>query len=150
MNELIAALRAVHTSTFAFYFKAHGFHWNVEDKNFPMYHDFFGELYQEVFSAVDTLAELIRTLDEYAPGSINEVYSNSNIADKLIVGDAQSMVKGLFDSNQALLAIITRAYNLAEKYSEFGISNALQDRIEAHKKHAWMLRSMLKVSNNDR
>ena len=49
--------------------KAQNFHWNVEGDNFPQYHEYFGNFYEEVYSAVDKIAEYIRTLDSYSPGS---------------------------------------------------------------------------------
>ena len=144
MNELIEALKTVQATNFALYLKAHNYHWNVEGSDFPMYHSFFSSFYEEVHGAVDTIAELIRTLDEYAPGSLIEFSKRSNITDELGHPGVQQMVGNLFAGNQTLITDLVAAYKLAEKFSEFGISNALQDRIEAHKKHAWMLRSMLK------
>ena len=144
MNELIEALKTVQATNFTLYLKAHNYHWNVEGSDFPMYHSFFGSFYEEVFGAVDTIAELIRTLDEFAPGSLVEFSKRSNITDELGHPGIQQMVGNLFAGNQTLLTDLIAAYKLAEKFSEFGILNALQDRIEAHKKHAWMLRSMLK------
>lgn len=144
MNDLIDSLKEVQSSTFAFYLKAHNYHWNVEGDKFPMYHDFFGDLYTEAHSAVDKLAELIRTLDEYAPGSLGEFSKRTVVADETSVPDVKQMVINLFSDNQKLLNSLTNAYKLAEKYSEYGISNALQDRIETHKKHAWMLRATSK------
>ena len=70
MEELINKMKVVLASSFAFYLKAHNFHWNVEGVNFPQYHEFFGNLYEEVHSAIDKIAEEIRALDAYAPGSL--------------------------------------------------------------------------------
>lgn len=144
MNELIEALKTAHSTNFALYLKAHNYHWNVEGSDFPMYHAFFSDFYEEVFDANDKLAELIRTLDDYAPGSLSEFSKRSSIADETGHPSTGQMIGKLYTDNQSLLSDLTIAYKIAEKFSEFGISNALQDRIEAHKKHAWMLRSMLK------
>lgn len=149
MNELIEALKTAHATTFAFYLKAHSYHWNVESDDFPMYHDFFGKLYEDAFGAVDTIAELIRTLDVYAPSSFRELMNYSVIEDSdVTVPEDEDMVSNLFRFNQITLNELTNAYKLAERFSEFGISNAIQDRIEIHKKHAWMLRSMTKGESN--
>ena len=64
MDELNTSLKIVMANTYAMYFKAHGFHWNVEGKDFSQFHDFFSGIYQELFAAVDTIAEEIRALDE--------------------------------------------------------------------------------------
>lgn len=148
MNELIESLKVCHANSFAFYLKAHNYHWNVEGENFPMLHDFFNKLYTEVHSAVDVIAELIRTLDEYTPGSLSDLKSRSQIPDERNVPSSEVMISNLFRDNQITLESLINGYKTAEKYSEFGISNALQDRIEIHKKHAWMLRSMIKENNN--
>ena len=52
--------------------KAQNFHWNVEGDNFPQYHEFFGNFYEEVYSAVDKIAEYIRTLDSIV-NAINNI-----------------------------------------------------------------------------
>ena len=70
MEELISALRRALADSFVLYFKAHAYHWNVEGINFPQYHDFFAELYQEIHAAIDPMAEQIRTLDAYAPRAL--------------------------------------------------------------------------------
>lgn len=60
-------LKQVLGTSFAFYIKAAGFHWNIEGPNFPQYHAFLGDLYNEVYGSIDQLAEIIRQLDSYAP-----------------------------------------------------------------------------------
>ncbi len=144
MNELIEALKTALATNFALYLKAHNYHWNVEGDDFPMYHDFFGKFYEEVFDANDILAELIRTLDDYAPGSLSEFSRRSAIGDETGQPNTNQKIRNLFTDNQTMLGELINTYKVAEKYSEFGVSNAIQARIESHKKHAWMLRSMLK------
>ena len=73
------SLKVALADTFAFYLKAHYFHWNVTGADFPQYHDFLGNLYQEVYGAVDPIAELIRTTGDYAPGSFSRYAELSNI-----------------------------------------------------------------------
>lgn len=141
MNELTNALVKSLADSAAFYLKAQGFHWNVEGDDFPMYHDFFGELYSEVYGAVDTIAELIRTLDVKAPAGIDALAKLTSI-ESSTVSDTDAMISELYRDNQTLLTSLHDTYRLAERFSEFGISNFIQDRIQAHKKHAWMLRSM--------
>jgi starvation-inducible DNA-binding protein len=69
METLIEIMRKVLADAYAFQLKANNYHWNVEGPNFVQYHDFLGELYNEVFAATDMIAEQIRALDAYAPGS---------------------------------------------------------------------------------
>ena len=144
MMELVEALKKAQATTFALYLKAHNFHWNVEGPDFAQYHDFLGDFYAEVFGAVDTIAELIRTLDAYAPGSLTRFKELSSIEDELSVPKGLVMIARLNGDNQRLLVVLNEAYRIAESQSKFGISNAIQDRITAHEKHGWMLRSFTK------
>jgi starvation-inducible DNA-binding protein len=137
-------LKKVHADAFTFYLKAHFYHWNVEGPNFPQYHDFLQNLYQEVFASVDTLAELIKTLDSYAPGTLTRLKELTTIEETDDVPDAKTMMSRLLQENNILRASLLTAYRTAESTGEVGISNFLQDRIQAHEKHAWMLRSILK------
>ena len=141
---LVDELKKVHADAFTFYLKAHYYHWNVEGPNFPQYHDFLQNLYQEVFASVDTLAELIRTLDSYAPGTLTRLKELTSIEETDDVPDGITMMSRLLQENNILRASLLTAYRTAETSGEIGISNFLQDRIQAHEKHAWMLRSILK------
>ena len=141
---LIDELKKVHADAFTFYLKAHFYHWNVEGPNFPQYHDFLQNLYQEVFVSVDTLAELIRTLDSYAPGTLTRLKELTSIEEPDDVPDAKTMMTRLLQENNILRASLLTAYTTADTTGEVGISNFLQDRIQAHEKHSWMLRSILK------
>ena len=144
MIELVESLKKAQATTFALYLKAHNFHWNVEGRDFAQYHSFLGDFYNEVFVAVDVIAELIRTLDAYAPGSFSRFQQLSTIEDELAVPKGVVMMTRLYADNQRVLATLNDAYRIAESAGKFGISNALQDRITAHEKHGWMLRSFTK------
>ena len=141
---LIDELKKVHADAFTYYLKAHFYHWNVEGPNFPQYHDFLQNLYQEVFASVDTFAELIRTLDSYAPGTLTRLKELTTVEETDDIPDALTMMSRLLMENNILRASLLTAYRTAESTGEVGISNFLQDRIQAHEKHAWMLRSILK------
>jgi starvation-inducible DNA-binding protein len=141
---LIDELKKVHADAFTFYLKAHFYHWNVEGPNFSQYHDFLLNLYQEVFASIDTLAELIRTLDSYAPGTLTRLKELTSIEETDDVPDAKTMMTRLLQENNILRASLLTAYTTADTTGEVGIANFLQDRIQAHEKHSWMLRSILK------
>jgi starvation-inducible DNA-binding protein len=144
MNDLAQQMKVVLASTFAFYLKAHNFHWNVEGSDFQEYHAFFGDLYAELWGAVDGIAEGIRTLDVYAPGSLSRFTQLSVVDDQINIPSAKAMVSELRSDNTKLLAELAKAYRLAEDANKLGVSNFLQDRLTAHDKHAWMLRAMSK------
>lgn len=139
---LVDTLRKVIADSYVLYFKAHTYHWNVEGPDFVQYHDFLGEFYQEIFNSIDAYAELIRTMDQYAPTSLKRILDMSTVVEADGIPDAITMINNIRRDNDIFLATLIQAYDEAEKESEFGISNYLQDRIQAHEKHAWMLRSI--------
>lgn len=145
MDELIEQMKVVLADTFSLYLKAHNFHWNVEGPDFQQYHSFLDGLYNEVWGAVDSVAEHIRALDAYAPGSLVRFKELATVKDELNIPTAMAMLTKLSADNQLVIDSLTKAYNLAEVNKKPGLSNFLQDRIDIHEKHGWMLRSFIKV-----
>jgi len=88
-------LKITQADAFVLYLKAHFYHWNIEGPNFPQYHDFLQNLYQDVFASVDTIAELIRTLDVYAPGTLSRFQSLTTLEESDVIPDAMTMVKNM-------------------------------------------------------
>jgi len=141
---LIDSIKMVLANNFALYLKAHYFHWNVEGPVFPQFHDFFENLYTEIYSSIDHFAEEIRALDAYAPGSFERYVELSQIKGEERLLTSLEMLRQLQVDNQTMIASLQQAYKLAEASVELGLSNFIQDRIDQHKKHAWMIRSFLK------
>lgn len=144
MDELIQELKKVLANSFAFYVKAQNYHWNVEGPNFPQYHRFLGKLYEEVQESVDTTAENIRMLGAYAPSSFTRFSELSDIEDELKIPTADVMMARLLEDNEKLLANLEKCFELSEANHQHGLSDWIAGRQDAHKKHAWMLRSILK------
>lgn len=144
MDELVQYLRECLANTFVMYFKAHQFHWNVEGPNFPQYHSFLGDLYEELHGAVDPIAEQIRTLDQYAPTSIAAMLAMSAVVESLSIAQPREMFASLNNDNDIVLLTLTKAYQKAEELGQLGISNFLQDRLTVHEKHGWMLKATIK------
>ena len=141
---LVETLKTTLADTFVLYFKAHSYHWNIEGSDFAQYHDFIGDFYADVFASVDSIAELIRTLDAYAPTSLARLQVLTQIEEEENILSAKEMLVRLRQDNDKYLAQLVKTYNEAETASEFGVSNHIQDRIQAHEKHAWMLRAITK------
>ena len=144
MDELKLALSKVLANTFVMYFKAHAYHWNVEGMFFPQFHEFFGNLYEELHGAVDPIAEHIRAIDGYAPASLTDIKTLSMITESSLVTEAKQMVDNLITDNNLIIISLMQAYQEAEKASEIGLANFLQDRIDIHQKHGWMLKATAK------
>lgn len=141
-EELANRLKVNLADSFTLYLKAHNYHWNVEGPDFYEYHKLFGEIYQEVLGAVDTLAEQIRTLDVYAPGTLARLKELTVVTEDDKIPSPVEMAQNLYIENNKVLAGLMVGYKMAEDLGELGISNFLQDRIQAHQKHAWFLRSI--------
>jgi len=144
MDDLIEEMKKTLADTFALYLKSHNFHWNVEGTMFLELHQYFGELYEELHDAVDPIAEQIRVLNSYAPGSFTRFLELTSIEDSVAIPTTIDMIDSLIKDNQTVINTLTSAYNLAEREKELGLANFLQDRIDVHKKHAWKLRSIRK------
>ncbi len=144
MEQLVEALKKAQATSFAFYLKAHNYHWNVEGHSFSEYHAFLGDLYAEVWGAVDAIAEHIRTLDAYAPGSFTRFQQLSSIEDEMSVPTGRMMMAKLLADNQRVLSDLMAAHREAEMLGKRGIVNFLEDRIDTHEKHGWMLRAFTK------
>ena len=143
MEQLLDKMKILLATNFAFYLKLHFFHWNVTGPNFPQYHKFFQKLYEELWEASDDIAEHIRALKGFAPGSFNRFNDMSLIKDQIDVVPAEQMISIALYDNDKVLQVLTDAYKLAEQNAELGLSNFLQDRIDKHKKIGWILRSTL-------
>ena len=144
METLIEIMRKVLADTFAMYLKTHNYHWNVEGPNFPQYHEFFGNLYEELHGAVDPIAEEIRSLDAYAPGSFSRFLELTEIEDETNVPMAREMALKLLRDNDTVLNTLNVAFKLADQFDRQGLADFVAGRIDVHNKHAWMLRSITK------
>jgi len=143
MNKLTISLQIVVSNSFIMYFKAHSFHWNVVGKRFHMLHNFFTEIYEEIFDNIDDLAENIRMLDEFAPISLKEVIHNSTIDEETVVLDCDQMINALIEANDNVLDSLHSCFKLAEKDNKQGLMDLLGSRIAVHEKYNWMLKSTI-------
>jgi starvation-inducible DNA-binding protein len=144
MEILIEMMRKVLADAYAFQLKANNYHWNVEGSNFPQYHKFLGKLYEEVFGATDTIAEQIRALDAYAPGSFTRFLELTDIECEVNVPNSIEMIKRLSADNDKVLATLNMTFKLANELDKQGLVDFLAGRIDIHNKHGWMLRSIAK------
>ena len=145
MEELIEKMKVLQATAFAFYLKTHNYHWNIEGPYFPQFHSFLDDLYNDVWSSVDAIAEHTRTLEAYVPGSFVRFKELSKIEDEINIPSAMAMMTKLVDDNQRVIDALRDAEQAADKVGAVGVQNFLQDRIDIHFKHHWMLNSITKV-----
>jgi starvation-inducible DNA-binding protein len=144
MDSLHRALKIAFASEYAFYLKAHYFHWNVEGPNFPQYHELFANIYEEVYGSIDKFAEEIRATGTYTPGSFTRFSILSMIDDELEVLPAEAMLLELLQDSDKLEEMFRIVFRAAEELGKHGLSDFLASRQDAHAKHSWMLRATLK------
>ena len=137
-------LKTLLATQYALSIKAQYFHWNVEGPDFAQYHDYFANFYQEVYSAVDLIAEYIRTLQEYSPGSFERFQELSIIQGQTKVPRARLMFEELLADNNTVIDLLNQTFASAEQENKQGIANFIAERLDAQAKHGWMLRSFLK------
>lgn len=144
LDKLIAAMKIVLGTTFTLYVKAHAAHWNTEGITFVSMHRLFGDIYTEIWHAIDDIAEQIRQLDAYAPASLERFMELSRIKGTNEVLPTNEMLAMLMKDTETVIAVLTETLHLAENEDRQGLVNFLAGRIEAHAKHRWMLRASAK------
>ena len=144
MEELVKAMKIAFASENVYYVKASSFHWNIEGHNFPQYHALLDTIYTEVYNARDAFAENIRKLGSYALGSNTAYLKYSAIQESNEVPAPEAMLAELLADSEKIAKFLKVVFDLAEAAGEHGLSNFIADRQDAHRKHAWFLRSTLK------
>ena len=144
MDELIETMKVTFASEYSYFVKAQFFHWNVEGSNFPQYHELFGKIYEEVYGNIDAFAENLRKLGTYAPGSFDRLSMLSRIDDETQIMPAERMLAELLADSEKMCEMFKVVFMLSEQANEYGLSDFIAGRQDAHRKHAWMLKSTLK------
>jgi starvation-inducible DNA-binding protein len=142
-KQIAEGLSRVLADTYTLYLKTHNFHWNVTGPQFNTLHTMFETQYNELATAVDLIAERIRALGHFAPGSYKAYSKLSSIAEADGVPAAEEMVRQLVEGHEAVAKTARKVFPLAEKADDQPTADLLTERLQVHEKTAWMLRSML-------
>lgn len=137
------ALDRVLADTYILYLKTQNFHWNVTGPSFPALHAMFEQQYRELAAAVDDLAERIRALGRWAPGSYREFARLGSLAEADGHPDATTMLRTLVADHESLAGVLRELITIAEEKADHATVDLLGARLNAHEKTAWMLRSSL-------
>ena len=129
--------------TYTLYLKTHYFHWNVTGPMFNTLHLMFETQYNELALAVDLVAERIRSLDVYAPGTYRDFAKLSSIKESMSVPNAEDMIKELVAGHEAVCRTARSVFPAADAASDEATADLLTQRLQLHEKTAWMLRSLL-------
>lgn len=142
-EAVVDALSVLLASSFTLYLKAHNYHWNVTGPMFSTLHDLFEEQYTELWAAVDEIAERIRAVGAFAPGSNTAFARLSTVNEETGHPEAMEMVRVLAADNTAVAASARKLIEAAQAVNDYASEDLGVQRLNVHDKNAWMLRSHL-------
>jgi starvation-inducible DNA-binding protein len=142
--KIVDGLSRVLADTYSLYLKTHNFHWNVEGPMFNTLHLMFMDQYTELWTALDAIAERIRSLGYPAPGTNSQFAKLTSIPETEGVPDALDMVRLLVAGHEAVTRTARKAFKPVEAGGDESTADLLTQRLQVHEKTAWMLRSLLK------
>jgi starvation-inducible DNA-binding protein len=136
-------LKQVFNDNFVAYFRSHVAHVNIIGRNFVSDHKLLQKIYEDLQGQIDTIAEILRSMDEFMPGSLQQVLSDSHIADDVMLGDADSMLESVYDDIEHLKGCYEELIKVGNEEGYDHISNYAQDRVLQLSKFCWQLKSVL-------
>jgi len=147
-NEIHVAesLALLLSDTYVLYVKTQGFHWNITGARFYQLHLFFEAQYKELAEAIDEIAEQLRVLKRWAPGSMNEFLSIATLKESSGHLSENDMLKELYDDHTSLKNWLVQWIETAQKCGDEGAADLFIKRLRAHEKAAWMIASHLEIS----
>jgi starvation-inducible DNA-binding protein len=143
-GAIVQGLSRLLADTYVLYLKTHSFHWNVEGPMFQTLHQMFMVQYTETWNAIDLIAERIRSLGEYAPGTYREYARLTRIKETEGVPRAEEMIRLLIEGQEAVVRTAREVLSVADEANDQPTLDLLTQRMQVHEKTAWMLRSLLK------
>jgi starvation-inducible DNA-binding protein len=142
-KAIATGLAKLLADTYTLYLKTHKYHWNVTGPHFNQLHAMFMEQYTEMWTAVDEVAERMRALGEFAPGTYRQFAQLSSIKEDETVPKWQDMVKNLVAGHESVIRTAREALPAAQDAGDESSDSLISDRMRVHEKTAWMLRSLL-------
>ena len=143
--QIAGGLSKVLADSYTLYLKTHNFHWNVTGPMFQTLHVMFMEQYNELWIALDEIAERIRALGFPAPGTNSQFGRLTSIAETEGVPEAREMIRLLVSGHEAVARTARKIFPAVEKASDEPTADLLTQRLQVHEKTAWMLRSLLEA-----
>lgn len=140
-------LAHVLADTYSLYLKTHNYHWNVTGPMFQTLHLMFEQQYNELWTAVDLVAERIRALGHFAPGTYKALGALSSIPEDEGIPAAKDMIKNLVRGHEQVAMTARKLFPIADQANDQPTADLLTQRLEIHEKTAWMLRSLLEEAH---
>ncbi|MGL4735325.1 MAG: Dps family protein [Enterovibrio sp.] len=142
-EEIAESLKHLLADTYTLYLQSHNFHWNVTGPQFSNLHTMFELHYTELAVAVDDIAERIRALGVFAPGTYREFVQLASIKETANIPNADEMVRILVKNHEQIVKTARKALKCAQDGNDESSMALVSDRMRVHEKTAWMLRSLL-------
>lgn len=137
----IEFLKQILADTYVLYIKTQNFHWNLIDNRFGSLHKLFEKQYEELAEAVDLLAERIRVYSIPAPGSMKQFLKLATLQESEEIQDGDLMLVTLYQDHKTLSDLLIKGIRIADDHNDPGLADVFTERLRAHDKTAWMLRS---------
>ena len=140
------ALTKLFCSNFVAYYRSHASHANVVGRNFYSDHKLLQKIYEDLQSEIDTLAELLRTIDLEVPEIISEILDESDVFDTKIIdlGTGLGYLTAVYDDLETLIgSYIDLEESTKDSMDLNHLANYAQDRVRTLHKFCWMLRSTM-------
>lgn len=144
--QVADSLAILLSDTYILYTKTQGFHWNVTGPRFYQLHLFFEAQYKELAEAIDEIAEQLRALKRWAPGSMNEFLSTGTLKESNGHQSENDMLKELYNDHIQLKNWLSQWIETSQKHGDEGTADLMIKRLRVHEKTAWMLASHLEIS----
>ena len=142
-EDIAKGLSRLLADSYTLYLKTHNYHWNVTGPLFQTLHLMFEEQYTELAGAVDIIAERIRSLGVYAPGSYRQFSELASVREETGVPSAEDMIKNLVSGHERTAKTVRLIFPSAQAGQDEATLDLLTGRLQVHEKTAWMLRSLL-------
>jgi starvation-inducible DNA-binding protein len=139
-DAVVTELSCLLASSYTLYVKTHNYHWNVTGPMFTTLHTLFENQYTELALAIDEIAERIRSLGAFAPGSFSAFAKLSEVNEETARPDAKKMIKNLVSDQELIARVSKRVIEAADKVGDQATTDLATRRLDIHQKNAWMLR----------
>lgn len=142
-KQVCKGLSKLLADSYLLYLKTQNYHWNVTGKMFQSLHNLFEEQYQDLAEAVDEIAERIRALGEFAPGSFSQFTKVTSIKEENSIPTAEEMIHNLVVGNEAVVTTAREIISMCDEAEDDVTADLMVERMQRHEKNAWMLRSLI-------
>lgn len=147
-KQVCQGLSKLLANNYLLYLKTQNYHWNITGGMFRPLHVMFEEQYRVMAERIDTIAERIRSLGEFAPGTFSAFAQYGSIKDDTSVPSAEEMIQNLVQGNETVIGIAREILQLTDEVTDDVTAGMMVEIMQIYEKNAWMLRSMISPNKN--